>query len=88
MSFLSKHLKLNTAILVLMASAWLYTEITEYVKRNEFKQEIIEFMDIIKHDQLLNRVTELENNSTLEKNVIELEKRVKLIEIHEATEEH
>jgi len=45
MTFLSKHAKLNTLILILFAIAWLYTEVTEYMKRDEFKAEVIEFME-------------------------------------------
>jgi thiaminase len=59
-TFLSDHGKINTAILLLMASAWLYTEIIEHVKRDAFKTEIVEFIETIKHDQLLRRVRELE----------------------------
>jgi hypothetical protein len=43
-----------------MASAWLYTEIVEHVKRDAFKVEIVEFIETIKHDQLLRRVRVLE----------------------------
>jgi DNA-binding HxlR family transcriptional regulator len=50
-----------------MASAWLYTEIVEHVKRDAFKVEIIEFMSMIEHDRLLQRVSELEENALIEK---------------------
>jgi len=49
-----------------MASAWLYTEVTEYIKRDAFKQEIVKFIKTIEHDQLLRRVKELEEQHDLE----------------------
>jgi len=45
MTFISKHANLNTVFLILIAIAWLYTEVTEYIKRDTFKAEVIEFME-------------------------------------------
>jgi len=60
MTFLSDHSRVNTVILILIASAWLYTEIVEHIKRDAFKQEIVEFIERIDHDMLLKRVEKLE----------------------------
>ena len=61
MTFLSNHSKINTLILILMAAAWSYTEISEYLARDEFKQTVYDFMIEIEHDRLLERVQELES---------------------------
>ena len=58
---MSNPVRLNTVILVLLCTAWLYTEVTEHIKRAAFKKEIIEFIDTIEHDQLLERVNALED---------------------------
>ena len=66
MTFLSDHSKVNTVLLVLMALAWFYTEVSEHVKRDAFKQDIMEFIETIDHDQLLRRVQDLEDKECTE----------------------
>jgi len=66
MTFISKHSKLNTVILVLFAIAWLYTEVTEYIKRDDFKLEIIDFMERTDSHHKIHH-PEAENEAILEK---------------------
>ena len=60
MRFPSSNSAINTVILVLMAVAWLYTEVSEHLARDDFKQTVYDFMVEIEHDRLLERVQDLE----------------------------
>jgi hypothetical protein len=52
-----------------MASAWCYTEITEYLARDAFKQEIIEYMG--EGDRFT-----LEDGERLQAQILELERQL------------
>ena len=66
MTFLSKHANINTAFLILIAAAWLYTEVSEYIKRDNFKSEIVEFMERTDNHHKIHH-PEAENEAILEK---------------------
>ena len=69
MRFLSSSSRFNTAIILIFFAAWLYTEVTEYIERDEFYVEVTDFM--YKGDrftsedgqELLHRIEELERNA-------------------------
>ena len=67
MRFLSSFPKLNTFILIVLAVAWLYTEITEYHDRQRVVAEFTSFINAG------GRFTE-EEGAALEQRIKELEK--------------
>lgn len=45
MSLLSKYPHIGTIVLVIFFTLWLYTEITEYIERDMFQENVTEFMN-------------------------------------------
>ena len=59
MRYLNSGSKINTAILILFLAAWLYTEITEHIKRQDFVEEIQAYLSSgNRHDTALKNIEE------------------------------